>query len=117
MTTEDKGEPIKPKTSRSDGNGRGSPGRDAGYSLIISCESLTYRILRQVARTGLQVAPMGRSNVKQTLGACVDPTSVGEATSADENVRLPLDNADFNVVIAWHCRDGLPLHANSSCAA
>jgi hypothetical protein len=53
-------------------------------------------------------------NIEQALGACVDPTGVGEPTSADEHMRLPLDNANFNVVIAWCCRYGMPLHAKKS---
>ena len=92
-------------------------GREIRLSHVGKVFPISQESLRQVARTGLQFAPMGRSNIKQTLGACVDPTSVGEATSTEENVRLPFDNAYFNVVIAWHCRDGLPLHASNSCSA
>lgn len=65
-------------------------------------------------RAELPFAPVCRVNIEQALGACVDPTDLGEATSADKHVRLPLDNADLNVVIAWCCRYGLPFHGNMS---
>ncbi len=90
--------------------------RDAGHSPIILAK-VSHRILQRVARTEVQFAPMGRSNIEMARGVRVDPTGIGEATSTDENVRFPLDNADFDVVIAWHCRDGPPFHMNSSCAA
>jgi hypothetical protein len=54
------------------------------------------------------IAPVSRVDVELAFRASFDPAAVGEATGADEYVRLPLYNANLDILVARRRRDQMP---------